>query len=226
MIHAIPGGRLRRLSSRAHRHQSRAGRSSRHFGRMDSPAHRDRRTPRRRPRRADFRSGLSRGAAGAGERRDERQRSRSGRAGDGDARQHFSGDCGQSPSPARDDARRRLRRSGGVRGFHLCAVGCRQCAAARPGPDRPRDRGGNVLTHSRLGGSRHLRAVWRRRRRPGAEVGVPTRRPAGGSSSRTICTRTGGSTIFSMSTAAPRRHAPRVSCGCKAARSSVRLFST
>jgi len=62
--------------------------------------------------------------------------------------------------------------SGGLRGLHFCAFGGRQCAAPRPGTDGDRHRSGDILSHSRLGGSRHLRPLRRWGRRSGADSGV------------------------------------------------------
>ena len=104
-------------------------------------------------------------------RRHERQRSRSDRAGDRHPRPDLPVDRRQGAGAARHEARRRVRRAGGVLRLHLRARRRRQRAAARPGPHRAGDRRRNVFAHPRLAGSRHLRAVRRRRRRARAERG-------------------------------------------------------
>ena len=86
--------------------------------------------------------------------------------------QTFPVDRRQGPGAARHEARRRVRRTGGLLRLHLRARRRRQRLAAGSGAHRAGDRRRDLFAHPRLGGSRHLRAVRRRRRRGRAAGGV------------------------------------------------------
>ena len=102
---------------------------------------------------------------------------RSDRVRDLDARQHLSGHRRLDPGRAWHHRRLRLRSAGGLLGLRLWPRHRRRHAAHRSCQARAADRRGDLLAHSRLDRSHHLRAV-RRRRRCGGDRGAGAARRA------------------------------------------------
>ena len=96
------------------------------------------------------------------------ERDRPDRAGHGDTRSDFPGERDQGSGDARHQRLRRIRRRGGVFGLPLRLVGRRKHDPWRRRDQRAGHRVRDVQPHSRLGRSRHLCAVRRRRGRGGA----------------------------------------------------------
>ena len=165
---------------------------------------------------------LRRGARALAMRGDGRRRTRSDRRRDHDAGRNLSRHRHDASGAARHDARRRLRRPGGVLGLHLRAVG--------RGQFHPVGQAKTVLligaeTMSRLldwNDRDDLRAVRRRRRRRRAAGRARARATIRTAASSTPSSfPTAGCTIFCMSMAVrPRPRRPAI-CACRARKSST-----
>ena len=102
---------------------------------------------------------------GARRRADRCPVDRPDRARDLDARQHLSGERRDRAGRARHHPRRGVRSAGGLLGLRVRAGDRRRAAQDQRLQARAGDRLGDLFAHSRLAGSRHLRAVrrWRGR---------------------------------------------------------------
>ena len=141
--------------------------------------------------------------------------------GDLDAGQHLSGDRGRGAERARHPSWRGLRSAGGVLRLRLRARHRRQFPAHRRLQARAGDRRRDLLAHSRLERSRHLRAVRRRRRRRragGAGPAGQALRPRHADHASALGRPAQGEAL--SSTAVRPRPRPSAICGWKAAKCS------
>ena len=139
--------------------------------RVDSPANRHPRAPHRRSRRGDVRSG-----EGSRDRRDAAgrrlaDRHRLHRRRHDDARYDLSEHGVRAAAQDRRDRRLGIRPRRGVFGLHLRAHDRHADGRQRRARPRARRRRRRDVEHHRLHRPRHLRSLWRRRRRGGAVGG-------------------------------------------------------
>ena len=166
--------------------------------------------------------GLAAAKAALADAATRRQRYRSHRPRDLDARPHVSGDRDGDPVGARHHPWRR------VRSCRRCAPGFvfahrdgRQIPYLGLSQTRARDRLGDLLAHSRLDGSRHMRPVRRWSRRGGARGARESgRRGRAGRDHHASALGRASQRRSSMSMAAPPRRRRSAICAWRARRCS------